>query len=59
MRLRTILVFGLGYVLGARAGRERYLELREVAERVADTPGAKRARGVVELAFERIRDVFE
>lgn len=31
MKLTTIAFFGLGYVLGSRAGRERYDELVEAA----------------------------
>jgi hypothetical protein len=27
VRLRSLLVFGVGYVLGSRAGRERYEQL--------------------------------
>jgi hypothetical protein len=40
MKLRTALIVGLaaGYVLGARAGRERYEQIRKVARVVADNP---------------------
>ncbi len=31
MKLVTVAVFGLGYVLGSRAGRERYEQIRELA----------------------------
>ena len=30
-----LVVFGAGYVLGTRAGRERYEEIREIAQRFA------------------------
>lgn len=35
MKLRTLAVFGIGYVLGTRAGRERYDQIREAAKRAA------------------------
>ncbi|WP_262848247.1 hypothetical protein [Mumia quercus] len=33
MRLRTLAVFGIGYVLGTRAGHERYEQLVAAAKR--------------------------
>lgn len=48
MKLRPLLIIGvglaIGYVLGARAGRERYEQLREVAGRVWDNPRFADAR---------------
>lgn len=44
MRLATLAVFGAGYVLGSRAGRERYEQLRELARSATDkfeTSGAR------------------
>ena len=35
MRLTTLLMFGAGYVMGTRAGRERYAEIVTVAERAS------------------------
>lgn len=35
MRLSAIGALALGYVLGARAGRERYEEIRQLASRTA------------------------
>lgn len=35
MRLTTLLMFGAGYVMGARAGRERYAEIVAVAEKAS------------------------
>jgi hypothetical protein len=32
MKLMTVAVFGLGYVLGSKAGRERYEQLRGLAQ---------------------------
>jgi hypothetical protein len=35
VRLRSLLVFGVGYVLGSRAGRERYGQLLAAAKRAS------------------------
>jgi hypothetical protein len=35
VRLRSLLVFGVGYVLGTRAGRERYEQLLAAAKRAS------------------------
>lgn len=35
MRLRSLLAFGVGYVLGSRAGRERYEQLLAAAKRAS------------------------
>jgi hypothetical protein len=43
--------FGVGYYLGARAGRERYEQLRRL---IARTPFAK-VQAAVELGRERLR----
>ena len=44
MRKLTILaVGGIGYVLGARAGRERYEQIRRVATRVKENPTVQSA----------------
>lgn len=37
-RLTHLTAFGAGYVLGARAGRERYEQIRALALRVKDDP---------------------
>jgi hypothetical protein len=57
MRFRLGLVagFAVGYYLGAKAGRERYEQLREWAGRVGDTQPFEKARAALELALERIR----
>ena len=44
MRKLTILLAGaIGYVLGARAGRERYEQIRRTATRVKDNPTVQSA----------------
>ena len=35
MRLRSLLVFGVGYVPGSKAGRERYEQLPTTAKRAS------------------------
>lgn len=37
-RLTHLTAFGAGYVLGARAGRERYEQIRALALRIKDDP---------------------
>ena len=39
---------GVGYVLGARAGRERYESLARAARGFADTPAVQEAAGVLQ-----------
>ena len=36
MKIPKLLVLGAGYVLGTRAGRERYEDLRDLARRMAE-----------------------
>ena len=44
MRKLTILIAGgIGYVLGAKAGRTRYEQIRRSAQRVADNPQVQKA----------------
>lgn len=45
MRYRIVFVTGLatGFVLGARAGRERYEQLKRLARKAADNPSVQQA----------------
>jgi len=45
MKLTTIGVMGVAYVLGARAGRERYEQIRALAEQAAQRLEAYGADG--------------
>jgi hypothetical protein len=45
--LRFLLGVAIGYVLGARAGRERYEQLHRTYQRLADHPAVQGAAGVV------------
>jgi hypothetical protein len=69
VRVRTVLGFGVGYVLGARAGRERYEQLkgwwnaihrsdtaRAISARLPGPDAAKRAAaGGLSAAADRVR----
>jgi hypothetical protein len=51
MRLyRITFLSGLaaGFILGARAGRERYEQIKRLGRRVADSPAAQQAAGAVQ-----------
>ncbi|MET9545454.1 MULTISPECIES: YtxH domain-containing protein [unclassified Streptomyces] len=56
MRYRLTFVAGLalGYVLGTRAGRERYEQLRKSAREIAQNPAV---RNTVESASQQGREV--
>ncbi|MEU6110053.1 YtxH domain-containing protein [Streptomyces albidoflavus] len=66
MRYRLTFVAGvaLGYVLGSRAGRERYEQLRKCAERVARNPAVRNAaesaaqqgRGFADKAYHSVSE---
>ncbi|MGW0807410.1 YtxH domain-containing protein [Nonomuraea sp. NPDC002799] len=49
MRYRMTFAMGLavGYVLGSRAGRERYEQIKRTAQRLADNPRVQEVAGVV------------
>lgn len=44
--LKAALLFGAGYVLGAKAGQERYEQIRQVAKKVTDELDKRAAHGV-------------
>ncbi|RBQ19977.1 YtxH domain-containing protein [Spongiactinospora rosea] len=48
MRYRATFAIGLavGYVLGSRAGRERYEQIKRTAQRVVDSPAVQEAAGL-------------
>ena len=50
MRYRVVFIAGLGvgFVLGARAGRERYEQLRRMARKVADSPAVQQAAAALQ-----------
>jgi hypothetical protein len=50
MRYRIVFIAGLGvgFVLGARAGRERYEQMRKLARKVADSPAVQQAAAALQ-----------
>ena len=50
MRYRLVFFTGLGigFVLGARAGRERYEQLRKLARKTWDSPAVQQAAGALQ-----------
>ena len=58
-----IVGFGVGYVLGAKAGKERYEELREAWDRFMGNPTVRsvveRGREVVESGAQKSLHVVE
>lgn len=59
MRYRVVFVAGLavGYVLGSRAGRERYEQIKRLAQRVADNPKVQEAAGLVGARASRVASI--
>ena len=54
MKLTTVAMFGAGYVLGTRAGHQRYEQLREAARRVAGEFDAASIRSGLETVTARL-----
>ena len=54
MKIGIVLGFGIGYVLGARAGRERYEQIRATAARLRRTPVVARP---LDAAGQRVSDI--
>jgi hypothetical protein len=50
MRYRVVFLAGLGigFIIGTRAGRERYEQMRRMARKVADNPSVQQAAGVLQ-----------
>lgn len=51
-RLGLLLGFGAGYVIGAKAGRERYEQLSRLYENVQASPAFRKATGKAKDAVE-------
>jgi hypothetical protein len=47
-RITFLSGLAVGFVLGARAGRERYEQIKTAGRRVADSPAAQQAAGAVQ-----------
>jgi hypothetical protein len=50
MKLTFLVGFGAGYVLGAKAGTERYEQLRRLYENLSSSPAVRRATGKAKSA---------
>ena len=50
MRYRVTFIAGLaaGFVMGTRAGRERYEQMKKVARKAADSPAVQQAAGAAQ-----------
>lgn len=46
--------FAIGYVLGTKAGRERYEQLLRAAKRVRENPTVQSAAGLVQAQVSRV-----
>ncbi|MBG0829009.1 YtxH domain-containing protein [Planomonospora sp. ID67723] len=44
----------VGYVLGSRAGRERYEQIKRMTQRVTDNPSVQEAAGLVGAQVSRV-----
>lgn len=56
MRGKLMFLGGLaaGFVLGARAGREKYEELKQTAQKIKESPTVQEAAGVVQEQATRL-----
>ncbi|MGA9597003.1 MAG: hypothetical protein WBV06_12640 [Acidimicrobiia bacterium] len=61
MKLRTALFFGIGYLLGAKAGRDRYEQLRRLYLRTASNDHVRRmidqGRDLIDTGTIQAREV--
>jgi len=53
----AVLGFAVGYYFGAKAGRERYEQLRKMLDTLG--PQVTKVRAAVELGVERLKDMAE
>ena len=54
MKLSTAAVFGVGYLLGTKAGRQRYDQIRQLAGRLVEEFDASGARERLESISSRL-----
>lgn len=56
MRYRATFFIGaaVGYVLGSRAGRERYEQIKRLSRRIAQNPTVQEAAGVLRAQAEEL-----
>ena len=59
-KILFVVGLGVGYVLGTRAGRERYEQMKRAAESVWNTPAVQQGVGTVkDFAMTRVGDVSD
>jgi hypothetical protein len=60
-KLGAVVGFGAGYYLGAKAGRERYVQLNRWVQKLKQTDAyqatSAKARGLADEGIERAKDV--
>jgi hypothetical protein len=54
VKLSTVAIFGVGYLVGARAGRQRYDQIRQLAGRLAEEFDGSGARQRLEGISSRL-----
>jgi len=58
-RLGLIAGFGVGYYLGARAGEDRYKQMRQGLDRLRSSEVFGKARAAVDLGIERVKEAAD
>ena len=63
LRLGAATGFGIGYYLGAKAGKERYVQLNRMLKKVRRSEqvdlAADKAKAVIDLTVERAKDMVD
>ncbi len=59
MRMGFMLGFGAGYVMGSKAGRERYEKIRQLASEMWDSPTMTPVREQVDQARSQIKGTMQ
>jgi hypothetical protein len=54
VKLRHVALVGVGYVLGTRAGRERYEQIVSLSRRVAGSQTVQSTAGVVQAQVDQL-----
>lgn len=61
MKLRTAIVFGVGYILGTKAGRDRYEQLRRLYRRTTSNEKVRQVidqgKDIVDSSTAQVRDL--
>jgi hypothetical protein len=61
MKVRTAIVFGIGYLLGTKAGRDRYEQLRRLYRRTTSNERVRQVidqgKDIVDSSTAQVRDI--